>query len=203
MTANMKGDQPSRQQRKSATRQALLRAAQDVLKAHGLTGTTTRAIAKQAGVASGTLFVHFADVNALVEALLDEHIAAALAQAYRTLPRNGDVVKRLLHVAGTLYASYLREPELAKAYLAASLFTPVAGELSVRLAAFQTWVIGEINAAVAARTIPDIDRQLAFAAFFSLYFGMLVAGLNGLLTRKQQLANLDGALRRLLQLEAA
>ena len=73
MTANMKGDQPSRQQRKSATRQALLRAAQDVLKAHGLTGTTTRAIAKQAGVASGTLFVHFADVNALVEALLDEH----------------------------------------------------------------------------------------------------------------------------------
>lgn len=179
----------------------MLRAAREVLKERGLAGTTTRAIAKHAGVASGTLFVHFADVNALVEALLDEQITATLAQAYRTLPRRGDVVNRLLHVAGTLYASYQREPDLAKAFLAASLFTPVAGQLSVRMAEFQAWVVGEISAAIAARAIPAIDRELAFAAFFSLYFGMLVAGLNGVMSRKQQLANLEAALRRLLRAE--
>lgn len=197
---DMKARAPGvRQQQKQATRGALLAAARAVLGRKGLAGTTTREIAEEAGVAAGTFFVHFPDMGALVEALLDQHIEKALDDAYRTLGKRGDLVERLVHVSKRLYASYDVEPDLSRAYIAGSLFTSSrTGQLTVRLSTFRAWVIAQIDEAVASGAIPDIDRELAFTSYFSLYFGILVAGLSGLMPRKKQIATLEASLRRLL-----
>lgn len=197
------GEAPNaRQLQKARTREALLAAARKVLRKRGFAKTTTREVAREAGVAAGTVFVHFRDVDALVEALLDEHIAAALEGARRTMPKGGDLVARLVHVSKKLYDSYAAEPELSREYLSASLFRAEAGgPADQRLADFQAWVSTEIMEAVSAGRCPPIDLRLAFGAFFSLYFGVLVAGLRGQLTRKDQLALLDASLRRLFNLE--
>lgn len=194
----------ARQRQKAETRAALLAAARAVLKRRGLAKATTREIAEEAGVAAGTFFVHFRDLDALVEALLDAHIAATLDAALRTVRRRRGVVARLVHVAGCLYASYDVEPELSKAYIAASLFAASSeGQVTARLAAFRRWVVAQLDEAIARGEVPDIDRELAFTGFFSLYFGILVAGLNGYMPREAQRAQLESALRRLLLLEAS
>jgi AcrR family transcriptional regulator len=107
---------------KASTREAILAAARKTLSREGLAGTTTRRVAEEAGVAVGTVFLHFPDTSALVEALLDAHLEKALAQAYRTLPTEGALIEQLVHVAKRLYDSYAIEPELSRAFIAGSLF---------------------------------------------------------------------------------
>lgn len=185
----------TRLEQKFATRANLLHAARQVLRRRGLEGTTTRLVAKEAGVAVGTVFVHFPDVAHLVEALLDEHLERAVARATRTA--KGELVPSLVHVAKVLFASYARQPELARAFLTASLFGGAPGGLqATRLANFEQWVVARITRAIAAGEVPSVDPSLAFGAWFSLYFGALVSGLRGRMTRRQQAQFMDEALRR-------
>lgn len=197
--------QPSvgvRQRQKQQTREALLAAAKAVMKRRGFAKTTTREVAEVAGVSVGTVFVHFRDVGELAEALLDEHIAEALADAYRTLPKKGDLVRRLVHVSKKLFESYDIEPELSREYIAASLFRQSRdGVSAARIARFQSWVEAEVREALAAGAVPAIDPRLAFSVFFSLYFSTLVAGLRGQLDRKAQLVLLEASLRHFFRTE--
>jgi AcrR family transcriptional regulator len=184
-----------RSEQKAETRVAVLKAARSVLARKGLEGTTTRQVAEEAGVAVGTVFLHFPDVASLVEALLDDLLALAVSRATRTA--KGDLVSSLVQVAKVLFDSDDREPELARAFLTASLFGGKPGGLQeTRLADFERWVGARISAAVAAKEVPPVDPSLAFATYFSLYFGALVAGLRGQLTRRQQVQWLGAALRR-------
>jgi AcrR family transcriptional regulator len=188
-----------RESQKQKTREALLAAARRVLKRRGFAKTTTREVAEEAGVAAGTFFVHFPDVDALVEALLDDHLAAALEEAIGSLRGRIDLVGRLLHVSKALFDSYDAEPELAREYIAASLFRSRAGgPTEARLRQFQEWVTEQIAQEAGA---VRIDPLHAFSTFFWLYFGALVAGLRGQMNRKEQLALLEVALRRLFNME--
>ncbi|URM90555.1 TetR/AcrR family transcriptional regulator [Streptomyces sp. MRC013] len=188
-----------RQQRKQRTRQALLAAARRVLERRGTNGLTTREVAAEAGVAAGTFFVHFPDLGTLVETLLDEHVGRALDTALATLPEDGDLVARLVHVAAELYDSYDRQPELSRQYLSASLFHHHPdGPTERRMAEFRVWVAGEFARAGGAGTAPPIDPEAAFTAYFSLYFGILVAGLRGELDRADRVRLLETTLRRVV-----
>jgi hypothetical protein len=44
--------------------------------------------------------------------------------------------------------------------------------------------------------VPPVELAIAFPTYLSLYFGTLVAGLRGRMTRRQQGRLLDEALRR-------
>lgn len=200
MTSESK--QGVRQQAKERTRQALLAAARRVLNRRGLAGTTTREIAAEAGVAAGTFFVHFPDMNLLIETLLDEHVEQALRQGLRSIPDGAGLMDQLLHVAAALYRSYDAEPEMARQYLSATLFhSHPGGPAEQRLIQFRGWVTERIAQARSDGQIGQIDPELAFAAYFALYFGFLVAGLRGELDRTRQLALLKSSLQRLFLLE--
>jgi AcrR family transcriptional regulator len=58
-------------------RSQLLDAAETVIRRDGLAGATTRAVAREAGVADGLLYNHFADKDDLVMALLGDRLRAA------------------------------------------------------------------------------------------------------------------------------
>jgi AcrR family transcriptional regulator len=186
----------SRQEQKAATRQALLAAARALIAERGVGGTSARDVAARAGVAVGTVFVHFPTMDALAEALLDEHLERALARAFATL-RAAGVVDELVHVAAALYASYDEEPALARQVIASALFRSGAvGDQ--RMASFQSWVAERLAAASARGEIAPLPTAPAFVAFFSLYFGLLVAGLRGQADREEQRAQLRWSLTRLL-----
>lgn len=71
------------------TRRQILEAARKTLETKGLLGASTREIAREAGVADGTLYVHFADRIDLFLALLQEY-----------LPPFVQPLRRLEHLAG-------------------------------------------------------------------------------------------------------
>ena len=187
-----------RQDQKKETRERLLAAARKVLEREGLAGTTTRKVAEEAGVAVGTVFVHFERVEHLVAALLDEHLTRAVPRALRAATRKTGLVEQLSHAARALFESYDAEPDLARAYLAASLFGPSEDP---RIRQFAAWVNERVSAATAAGEVDAMDAELAFQAYFSFYFTALVAGLRGALTRTQQVRFIERALARLFRLE--
>lgn len=66
--------QPNGSTRSRETRRNLLEAADRALRARGLMGASTREIAREAGVADGTLYVHFSDRIDLFIAVVQEHL---------------------------------------------------------------------------------------------------------------------------------
>lgn len=212
-----------REESKRRTRAALLDAARTVIREKGFPATTARDVATAAGVAVGTVFVHFPTMTALAETLLDETVGAALEAAgvvpvaegtadaslsSPSTPRGPSaspvaaahgVVERLVAVSEVLYDAYDADPDLSREVIAASLFHHVPGGPSDhRLQAFQHWVEDQVRAGIAAGELGDVEPAEAFLGFFSLYFGLLVAGLRGRLDRRAQLRMLGSSLTRLL-----
>lgn len=201
-TDTAQGELNERQRQKQRTRQQLLEAAKRVIQSRGFSRMTTRSIADEAGVAVGTVFVHFPDMSALAEELLDERIGATIEKAFQTIPPRADFIQRLLHVFNKILKSYAREADLSREYLTASLFrSHPDGPSAQRLTAFRGWVMSEVSQAVAAGTLKKIDPALAFSAAFSLYFGVLVGGLRGDLDAKAQSQVLEASLRQFFRKE--
>lgn len=190
----------TRPAQKARTRQALLDAAVALIRERGLEGVTARAISERAGVAAGTFFVHFPEVSALLDELLDQHIERSLGRAYRTVPDDAPLIDALVHVADALFAGYAREPDLARSFLSATLFrVDAAGPTAGRLADFRAWVLARMVRARTAGELPaSIDLDVAFETFFCLYVGLVIGGLRDELGRRRQRELLRAALVALL-----
>lgn len=70
-------------------RQALVRAAAKLFRRKGFDGTSTRDIAAAAGMQSGSPFYHFKSKGALLYAVMDEGMRAAIAQQSDALAQAG------------------------------------------------------------------------------------------------------------------
>src|SRR5438132_10881446 len=74
-----------RQARAEETVTAILEGAAQILEAGGLAAFTTNAVAERAGVSIGTLYQYFADKNALIQALAERELQAALGRVRQAL----------------------------------------------------------------------------------------------------------------------
>lgn len=171
----------TRVEQREQTRAQLLAVAREAFAEAGFDGTTIRAIATRAGVASGTVFVHFPDKHALLATLFREDLEAVLDEAWRTLPRR-PLQRQLLHVVERLYAYYAEQPALARVIVKESLF--MAGDsgaaLDAQRFAFLAKVMALLDEAKARGELAeDVDASDAARLFFSVYFSILVAGLRG------------------------
>jgi len=194
MLSNMK-----RSEQKERTRQAVLAAARERIAAQGFGATTAQDVAGAAGVAVGTVFLHFPTMGRLAETLLDETIGEALARVGGP-PVGEDLVGQLVQVAAVLYDAYRADPELSRQVLSGSLFEAAPdGPSSRRMTEFAGWVGARVEAAVAAKLIEPVAPSEAFAAFFALYFGALILGLRGELDPAGQLDLLERLLRRVFR----
>ncbi|MCH2222613.1 MAG: TetR/AcrR family transcriptional regulator, partial [Dechloromonas sp.] len=68
--------QPLPQQRRGATRQRLLSSGRALFAVNGVHGVTTHDIAREAGVASGTFYLHFPDKQAMFKEIALEAVGA-------------------------------------------------------------------------------------------------------------------------------
>lgn len=82
--------------RVATTRQQILRAALDSFLAHGFEGTRMADVAARAGLAKGTLYLHFEDKDALFEFVLRELVSEPLARFRASPVPDGETVRAFL-----------------------------------------------------------------------------------------------------------
>ncbi|MEN8235453.1 MAG: helix-turn-helix domain-containing protein [Actinomycetota bacterium] len=117
----------TRRARKEHTRRLLIDGALDEMAERGIMATRTIDVANRAGVAHGTVFVHFPTREHMVEAVVAEH-ASRVALRLHELARDGIAVRDVLeaHLAGlgeheAFYARLVMEGPLLPDYPRATL----------------------------------------------------------------------------------
>jgi AcrR family transcriptional regulator len=76
---------PTREQKRQANRERILRAARDVFGARGYHGATIEDIAEEAGLSNGAIYYNFGSKEELFLALLDERLEQRLEHTRQTL----------------------------------------------------------------------------------------------------------------------
>jgi len=79
------------QQRSIATKARVLQAARELTRKHGLETVTAEAVAQEAGVAKGTVFSHFGDMDGLLTHVLRDRLEALRSGAAAEEPRAEDL----------------------------------------------------------------------------------------------------------------
>ncbi|HVA60414.1 MAG TPA: TetR/AcrR family transcriptional regulator [Mycobacteriales bacterium] len=150
--------------RLAGTRRRLLDAGVDLLAQDGYNGLTVDALARAAGVATGTVYRHFSGKPALVTELFRELAATELAAVRRAAAGPRPAPDRLAAAVATFAARALAAPRVAFALLA----EPADPAIDVaRLAfrrAYAELFAGLIAEAVDAGELPPQDPAVSAAA---------------------------------------
>lgn len=171
------GSMNRREASKSETRQLILSAAKKLFLEKGVEQCTMRGIAKEAGVSAASVVVHFKNKTALLEVALYEDIERTISQAVATLPAEGSLFDRLMHIAKTMYTFYGTNRELYRILIRDTVFEPEEGSphLSQQLEHYLQFFGEMIKQEKALGNVrPDADAYIAAASLFSLYFIVLM-----------------------------
>jgi AcrR family transcriptional regulator len=194
-TVNQKRAPPSREARKEDKRARLRDAAWALFTSVGYDATTTKAIAEQAGVASGTLFLYARDKADLLFLVFHERLAAAVDEGLRTLPAGAPLLEQLMHLYAGFFRVYAVAPEVARAFIrelpgADGPNAQVVNQLTMSLLSHIGGLIqrAQANGEIAV----DVPPMLLAQNTFGLYF-------MAVLTWLSKLTTLEGALDPLLR----
>ena len=126
------------QARAAETVAAILEGAAQVLEAGGLAGFTTNRVAERAGVSIGTLYQYFADKNALLRALAERELDAALAAVAKALRGEIDTTKegRVRAMVRAIVHAFHGRQRARKAVVQAVLAQGLSVEMMGPVAAF-------------------------------------------------------------------
>ncbi|MFJ4186277.1 TetR/AcrR family transcriptional regulator [Kitasatospora sp. NPDC089509] len=155
---------PAVQARLDAQREAVLQSAVGLLAERGYGGCTMAAVADRAGIATGSLYQHFANKAELSVQLFRRVVTHEMAAVNAAVALRGTPRQRIAAVVETFAARALRAPRLAYALLVEPADTVVDGERLVFRRAFRDVIATEIAAAVAAGELPEQDPVLTAAA---------------------------------------
>ncbi len=92
-------------------------AGRNLFNAKGFEETTTRELARSAGVGTGTLFLYFPEKPDLLLHLFHRDVRDVNARAFATVPPHSPLVDQLSHVFQRWYDYYERDLRLSKALL--------------------------------------------------------------------------------------
>jgi len=171
----------SKRERKKRDKETRIRqAALALFREKGFSATTTREVAERAGIAAGTLFLYVKSKEELVDFVFAGEIAAVVADGWRTLPRAGDVVQRLMHLFGRLLDYYAADLAIARVLIADAVL-PRPGARSMPLTVEFLDQLGRVIGEAQAAGRLDADAfplELAMHSF-TLYVGGVLAVVNG------------------------
>lgn len=166
-----------REETKLETRQLILEAAKRLFHTKGPEKCTMRDIAKEAGVSPASVVVHFKNKTALLEVALYEDIERTIAEAVATMPREGAILDRLMHIAQCMYSFYGTDRELYRVLIRDTTFEPLSESsyLTRQLEHYLEFFGAMIEKEKAHGTVrPDADSRIAASSLFSLYFSALM-----------------------------
>jgi AcrR family transcriptional regulator len=180
------------------TRERLLRAARELIEEGGYGAATVVAIALRAGVASGTLYRHFASKEELFvelfRAVCDREVEA-MRDAAASMPDDASHVDKLETVLATFAARALRRPRLAWALIAEPVDPLVDAERIAYRARYSALTADALRAGIAAGELPEQNVELTAAALVGGCGEALVGPLSPLAGAKPSTDDILPALR--------
>jgi AcrR family transcriptional regulator len=151
----------------AGTRQRLESAAQHLIEEEGYGGASVIAIADRAGVATGTLYRHFASKEELFVEVFRSVCAReekAMRDAATQMPEGSSAAARLETVLATFAERALRNPRLAWALLAEPVDPRVDAERLAYRERYAGVVAETLRAGIRAGELPPQDVELTAAA---------------------------------------
>jgi AcrR family transcriptional regulator len=180
------------------TRERLLQAARELIEEGGYGAATVAAIAERAGVASGTLYRHFASKEEMfVEVfriVCDREVQAMRATA-DAMPTTASHVDRLEQVLATFAQRALRRPRLAWALIAEPVDPLVDAERLAYRARYSDLTAQALAAGIDAGELPKQNVELTAAALVGGCGEALVGPLSPLAATKPKDDEILSALR--------
>ena len=170
-----------RQAQKDATRLRILEVARLHFERHGFADASVRGIAADAGVAVGTVLLHFSDKLSLLHAALHDDLEAAIRRSLRT-PSRGLLLDRLCAVVRPFYSYYDARPQLSRVLLRESLLaeSPWRERFSEQLLRVNGHVAALVAEAKTAGELPArCDAGVFALAFASFYYFALIGWVQG------------------------
>lgn len=166
----------------------------------GFEETSIGAIAEQAGVAKGTVFLYAEDKRDLLCLVMHDLLDDTLRSQLATLPKKAHIIDQLMHVFGGLFRMYGNYPGLAREFVRAfpGATGPNGRQVNLITLSFQQQ-LAELLRLAAERGQLRADAPLPLAAnnVFALYFSALMAWVSGFMTAP---VALNGLLRPSLEL---
>lgn len=178
----MKRVAPSvRAARKGETRGRILEAARAQFERDGFEGASFRRVAEEAGVAVGTVALHFDDKRGLLHAALYDDLEQAIALCLAG-GRRGALATRLTDIIAPAYAYYARRPALSRTLLASALFaaSPWRERFAGQAARVHVRLIEVVELSRGRGEIArDTDAGVLAASVFSFYYMALIGWAQG------------------------
>ena len=189
---------PTVRELKKRDKEARIRsAAMELIRRHGFAATTTAAVAKRAGIATGTLFRYVKTKEELLDLVFAGEIADVVEQAFATLPKRADIVARLVHLYGALLDYYQRDIVIAR-LLVAETILPRSDARSLPLTVdFLQRVTRMITAEQTAGRLDPVVNPVGLA-FDS--FALYVAGVLAVVNQRARSADARLTLERALEI---
>lgn len=169
---------PAVQARLDAQREAVLRAAIALLGERGYGGCSMAAVADRAGIATGSMYQHFANKAELSVELFRTVVGREVAAVTEAVARESTPQRRVTAVVETFAARALRAPRLAYALLAEPADPVVDAERLVFRRAFRDLIAEQISEAIATGLLPDQHAELTAAALVGAVGEALVGPLD-------------------------
>lgn len=176
---------PSRRAAKKQDKRERIRAAAwELFTTQGYSQTTTKQVARQAGIASGTLFLYAKDKGDLLCMVFQERLQKVSDDQLATVPRDSPLLDQLLWIFRGVFQSYAPHQALARDFIAVfpGAKGPNADLLNGTTFAF---LQGIASLVVAAQRRGEVAQDVlpfqAASNVFSLYFGVLLQWLSGFL----------------------
>jgi AcrR family transcriptional regulator len=169
-----------RERNKSAKLARIRRAARELFARKGFERTTTREIARRAGVGAGTLFLYARDKRTLLLRLFKEDLEKATEEGFASVPPRLTLGEAVLHVFASHFDHFGRTPELSRVFLKEVLFDEQVAPLALddvrRIAGLveRAQERGEIRS--------DVAPFIAATNLFSVYYFTVLTWLGGFLT---------------------
>lgn len=169
--------------RSAATKEALVEAATETLKAEGFAGASARAIAARAGCNQALIFYHFGSVVSLLLAALDTVSASRLEQ-YGAAVEHVESPAELVEVAGAIFredldAGYVTV--LVEMIAGASSTPGLGAEVAARIAPWRQFAQQIVDSALDGSALGSVIPSGEVAhGVVALYLGLeLLAHLDG------------------------
>lgn len=189
----------TRAEMRTETREQIRRAAFELFSTVGYDETTTSAIAKRAGVAAGTVFIHATDKVDLLSLVMHDLLDEVVAERFATLP-DGPLLERFVHVFRGVFAMYAKHPKMAAAFV--KTLPAARGPNSDRVNTLTFGFLHRLGMLVSEAQLKgevakDLNPILCAQNVFGLYFMTLMTWLSG----HVPLEALEGLLRTSLDLQ--
>lgn len=168
---------------KEETRNRILQIARAHFERDGFEGASVRGIAAEAGVAAGTVLLHFADKRDLLHAALFDDLAALIASETAKQPTDPLEIA-LAGLARRFFGYYRARPALSKTLLREALLaeSPWRERFTGQVARVHAYIAGLAAEAKRRGELSDAaDPALLGVTFFSFYYFALIGWVQGAL----------------------